>query len=64
MENAPKGAEEPRTISLRLCPKDFEILERFRGELSHDAFVSALLRMIDSGAVLTKPDWVKQSESK
>lgn len=64
MENCPESSEEQRTVTVRLSPSDFAILERFRGEMSTDAFFSVLLRMIDSGAVVNKPQWVKESESK
>jgi len=37
-------------------------MEKYRGELSIDAFLSALLRMIDSGAVLDTPEWVKKKK--
>ncbi len=48
-----------RTLTLHLTEEDYAILEKFRGELSHDSFVSALLRMLDSGAVKDTPEWVK-----
>jgi hypothetical protein len=64
METAPESAGEHRELVLRLSDSDFKILEKFRGELTPDAFVSALLRMIDSGAVVSKPEWVKTEESK
>ncbi len=64
MESAPEPAGEHREIVLRLSQADFRILEKFRGELSPDAFISALLRMIDSGAVVNKPEWVKSDETK
>ena len=51
-----------RTLSIRLTAQDREILEKYRGELSTDAFFSALLRMIDSGAVLNTPEWVKKKK--
>jgi hypothetical protein len=64
MESARPFDEEHKVVSLRLTGNDFQILEKFRGELSHDAFISALLRMIDSSAVMTKPEWVKIEEAK
>lgn len=51
-----------KTMTIRLPAKDVEILEKYRGELSVDAFVSALLRMIESGAVGNTPDWVKKTK--
>jgi len=51
-----------RTISIRLTAQDRAIMEKYRGELSIDAFLSALLRMIDSGAVLDTPEWVKKKK--
>jgi hypothetical protein len=62
MENAGESAGEQRTLVIRLCGDDFAILEKFRGDLSPEAFFSALLRMIDSGAVMNKPEWVRQKE--
>jgi len=56
--------EQHKAVVIRLSRSDFDILEKFRGELSPDAFVSALLRMIDSGAVMSKPEWVKDREAK
>jgi hypothetical protein len=55
---------EHKELVLRLSASDFTILEKFRGELSPDAFISALLRMIESGAVVNKPEWVKSEETK
>ncbi len=55
---------EHKELVLRLSASDFAILEKFRGELRPDAFISALLRMIDSGAVVNKPEWVKVEETK
>lgn len=54
----------PRDITFRLSESDYEILEKFRGDLSPDAFISALLRMIDTGAVVNTPDWLKGTETK
>jgi hypothetical protein len=51
-----------RELVLRLSPADFLILEKFRGDLTPDAFISALLRMIDSGAVVPTPDWAKRKD--
>ena len=64
METPREAPGEHREVVLRLSASDFAILEKFRGELTPDAFVSALLRMIDSGAVVSKPDWVKAEETK
>ena len=64
MESTPEAAGEQKELVLRLSQTDFRILEKFRGELSPDAFISALLRMIDSGAVVNKPEWVKSDEPK
>jgi len=63
MEKPPETSE-PKDLVLRLSACDFEILEKFRGDLTPDAFISALLRMIDSGAVMNKPEWVKVEETK
>ncbi len=59
-----RGSEEEKELVLRLSHSDFKILEKFRGELSPDAFISALLRMIDSGAVGNTPGWVKDEKAK
>jgi len=64
MEHKRDQPDEARKLELRLSPSDFAILEKFRGDLSPDAFLSALLRMIDSGAVINTPDWVKAREQK
>ena len=56
--------EEPKELLLRLSSSDFKILEKFRGNLGTDAFISVLLRMIDSGAVMNKPEWVRDTEGK
>jgi hypothetical protein len=64
METRREVPGEYKELILRLSASDFIILEKFRGELSPDAFISALLRMIDSGAVVNKPDWVKTEETK
>jgi hypothetical protein len=64
METPRESSGDKRDVLIRLSPSDFDILEKFRGELSPDAFISALLRMIDSGAVMSKPDWVKDNEAK
>ena len=64
METSRDPSGEHQELVLRLSGSDFKILEKFRGELSPDAFISALLRMIDSGAVVSTPDWVKDKETK
>jgi hypothetical protein len=60
----PSGAASgaTKTIALHLSESDHEILEKFRGDLTADAFISALLRMIDSGVVRNTPDWVKGAD--
>ena len=64
MERAPDSDGDKKKLVLQLSELDFAILEKFRGELSPEAFISALLRMIDSGAVVNKPEWVKDKETK
>jgi hypothetical protein len=64
METVTNAANQHEDLVLRLSQADFKILDKFRGELSPDAFISALLRMIDSGAVVNKPEWVKAEETK
>jgi hypothetical protein len=64
METQREVPGEHKEVTLRLSAADFTILEKFRGELTPDAFISALLRMIDSGAVVSKPEWVKTEETK
>jgi hypothetical protein len=51
----PEGALQK--IDIDLCPSDFDRLNKYRGDLSNSAFISLLLRMIDSGAVSSSPDW-------
>ncbi len=49
-------SEEPRkTIIVHLLQKDFDVLEKYRGDLSVDTFFELLLRMIDSGAIQALP---------
>ena len=62
METSGESGGEHRDLVLRLSSSDYKILEKFRGELSPDAFISALLRMIDSGAVVNTPEWVKAKD--
>ena len=62
MEEPSAPGADFKTISIRLAAQDLEIMEKYRGELSVDAFLSALLRMIDSGAVLNTPDWIKKKK--
>jgi len=64
MQKPRDASDEQKELVLRLSASDYAILEKFRAELSPDAFISALLRMIDSGAVVNKPDWVKVQETK
>jgi hypothetical protein len=64
MEHKRDSSPEVRQLELRLSASDFAILEKFRGDLSPDAFISALLRMIDSGAVMNTPAWVKPKKEK
>jgi hypothetical protein len=47
-----------RVIEVHLTANDFEILEKYRGQLTTDAFLSTLLRLIDSDAVSCTPRWV------
>ena len=49
-----------RVIEVHLTASDFEILEKYRGQLTTDAFLSMLLRLIDSGAVSCTPRWVEK----
>jgi hypothetical protein len=46
-------------FTVRLADGDAKILDRFRGDLSREAFISILLRMVDSGAVSRPPDGLK-----
>ena len=62
MEEPSAPGSDAKTISIRLATKDVEILDKYRGELSVDAFLSALLRMIDSGVVLNTPEWVQRKK--
>ncbi len=64
MEKNREMGQEEKTVVVRLAPSDYEILERFRGDLNPDAFFSVLLRLINSGAVMSKPEWVKEAETK
>ncbi len=51
------------TLLVRLNPGDIEILDKYRGDLTRDAFMAVLLRMIDSGAVSQTPNQVKKRAS-
>jgi hypothetical protein len=62
MEKPMDADAQTNSLTLQLSKSDFAILEKFRGDLSPDAFISALLRMIDSGAVASTPDWVKEKD--
>jgi hypothetical protein len=42
-------------LVLRLTSTDLAILNHFRGELPPSDFISLLLRIIDSGRVITNP---------
>jgi hypothetical protein len=64
MEHKRDSAPENTELLLRLSASDYAILEKFRGDLTPEAFISALLRMIDSGAVMNTPPWVKPKEDK
>jgi hypothetical protein len=64
MQPAQGPADGCKDIVVRLSSSDHAILEKFRGDLSADAFLSAVLRMIESGAVRAKPDWVRDEEAK
>jgi hypothetical protein len=59
MEKPSYPAPDSKTISISLTASDLKILDKFRGELSQETFISALLRMIDSGSIQSTPDWVK-----
>jgi len=48
--------DKKKVVTLRLSTRDLAILDRFRGELSREAFITVLLRMIDSGAVSRPPE--------
>lgn len=51
-----------RTLEIHLTTGDFQILEKYRGELTPDAFIASLLRMIDGGTVSGTPGWVKKNK--
>jgi len=65
--NMDKSEDRPpfdKIIKIRLSADDLQIVEKFRGQLSPEAFILALLRMIDSGVVSSTPDWVKSTTTK
>ncbi len=45
-------------LEVHLSQHDYKILDKYRGTLSYDAFISMLLRVIDSGAVSSTPMWL------
>jgi hypothetical protein len=59
MSAEPSKSEAMKSIVIHLDPVDFQIFEKYRGDLSPDAFMSALLRMIDTGAVRDTPGWIQ-----
>jgi len=63
-----KETGQPKEIkaqefTVHLVAEDLQILDKFRGDLSREAFISVLLRMVDSGAVSTTPDELKDKQS-
>jgi hypothetical protein len=50
------------SLTVTLLKQDVDIIERYRGELSVDAFLTVVLRMIDSGAVRPLPKCEEESE--
>jgi hypothetical protein len=52
----------PKTkFEVWLEPNEVEILQKYRGDLSPEAFITVLIRILDSGAVSDIPDWVRQA---
>jgi hypothetical protein len=58
-----RGKHAKKSITLQLSQGDLAILDGFRGHLTRDAFISALLRMIDTGAVSKTPEHVKKKST-
>ena len=53
-----KEGNERCELSVSLSKSDLAILNRFRGEMSPDEFLAAILRMLDSKAVSATPGWI------
>jgi hypothetical protein len=54
------SSEPPyEVVVVPLLPEDAAMLDKWRGELSREAFLLALLRMCTSGAVSNPPDWTR-----
>lgn len=45
-----------------LEPAEVEILNKYRSDLSADAFMTVLIRILDSGAVSDIPNWVRAAK--
>ena len=50
-----------KSHTIRISAEDLEILNRFRGDLPAAEFISLILRMMDSGRVVSKPPWVNKT---
>ena len=44
-------------LRIKLSAEDLEILDRLRGKMPVQMFLPLLLRMLDSGRILSKPPW-------
>jgi hypothetical protein len=42
---------------------DVESLHKYRGDLSPEAFITALIRILESGAVSDVPNWARRAKS-
>jgi len=50
-----RSNQEFKVLTLTLAEDDLSILDKFRGELTRDAFIAVLLRIIETGAVSQTP---------
>jgi hypothetical protein len=44
-----------------LGPAEVEMLHEYRGDLSPEAFIAALIRILESGAVSDIPPWARRA---
>ena len=60
------GDQHPAKITLvvQLLPDAVKVMDQMRGELTRDAFLSVVLRMMESGAVSSPPKMAKAAKPK
>jgi len=48
-------------FEILLDPSEVETLHKYRGDLSPEAFIAVLIRILESGAVSNIPDWARKA---